>query len=362
MYGGTERDLQLLAVSRVAAAIERKRSLLQHVFRIDPRPQKRVLDQLATDLSMLPQDVEDCFFSMRQETSLLHRKRKVVDAPCGCARKCRSVNLPLAALSDGFPSNPMSNSSSVATSRVPSVDSTEDMDMHLAAEEAVAEIDAHAIDHAARNGEHDRATLTGVHDLIALKGEVSTASTASANQAVAPSRPLDGDALALATLHRFGRVQVIMEADAPYKVASVSQGWERLCGIPAAHVKGKTLSMLQGPLTNGDAVTKLVDAARQKMTASVPLVNYNHIGQPFEHVVYVDPLCDPSGETRYIQATSLVVQAPGEFERPSELRKDEELKFMFAKAHMLMLVSREEYTRICARAGSMQVLPCHRDC
>lgn len=368
LAGFTEREFQELAESRVEEAIQKKRNLIHHVFRINPRPEKRVLEKLATDLDMRLQAVEDCFATMRQDSSFLQRKRKSLDSP-DSVRKYRT--LPLAKFSDS-PSSPVSNSSSVATSRVPSMDCAEDMDKRLAVDEATADVERTATP-IAQDDEDDNATLTVGLALIALKGQACNASvdqepevdctpTLRATQATSPTRHLDGGALALATLERFGRVQVIMEADAPYRVVSVSQGWERLCGIPAAAVRGKTLSLIQGPLTACDAVAKLVGAASNKVSESVCLINYNQVGQPFEHVVYVDRLEDPNGVTKYLQATSLVVQAPGEYERPSKFGKDDELKLIFAKAHVLMIASREKYSRLGTLAGAVQVLPCHRDC
>ena len=95
-------------------------------------------------------------------------------------------------------------------------------------------------------------------------------------------------ALARGTLQHLGRVQVVLEPTPPYRVVSASAGWERLCGFPAAAIRGGTLAPIQGPWTDRAAVAKLVHAARNQEAAAVCLINYDHLRRAFEHVVYVD--------------------------------------------------------------------------
>jgi len=108
-----------------------------------------------------------------------------------------------------------------------------------------------------------------------------------------------------------------MSARAPYPILQASRGWEKLCGVRSHMARGRTLSMLQGPLTCPHAVTTLVDAARLRTGGGARLVNYNARGEPFEHDVRVTILRDPSGKALALQATSVVVQPPGTFVAPS---------------------------------------------
>jgi len=150
-------------------------------------------------------------------------------------------------------------------------------------------------------------------------------------------------ALARGTLQHLGRVQVVLEPTPPYRVVSASAGWERLCGFPAAAIRGGTLAPIQGPWTDRAAVAKLVHAARNQEAAAVCLINYDHLRRAFEHVVYVDMLRDPSGVTQYIQATSLVLQPPGTCVQPSRFDADDSVEKAFTHAHMLLLASWVEY-------------------
>jgi len=53
-------------------------------------------------------------------------------------------------------------------------------------------------------------------------------------------------------------------------------------------------------------------AVREQTPVSVRLTNYTKSGEAFVHQLSCEPLRDPSGETKCFQATSLVLQAPGE--------------------------------------------------
>ena len=132
-----------------------------------------------------------------------------------------------------------------------------------------------------------------------------------------------------------------METDAPFRIVTVSRGWERLCGFDASQMRGQTLSVLQGPLTNRAAVRRLVDAAHRHEPTSARLVNYSRTRLPFEHEVFVDLLRDPSGAPRYLQATSLVLQPPGEGMRPSDGADGAQQPRVGSAAHLMMLSSRE---------------------
>jgi PAS domain S-box-containing protein len=121
------------------------------------------------------------------------------------------------------------------------------------------------------------------------------------------------------TLKKFGGiVQVITEATPPYRALSVSPGWQQLCGYSHDDVLGRPLTLIQGPGTEPDALRALMRAVGMQMLVSVRLTNYTKSGVPFVHQLSCEPLRDPSGETRCFQATSLVLQAPGETQRDDD--------------------------------------------
>eukprot|EP00962_Isochrysis_galbana_P007546 scaffold2041_cov110-Isochrysis_galbana.AAC.5 len=76
-------------------------------------------------------------------------------------------------------------------------------------------------------------------------------------------------------------LQVITEAAPPYRVLSVSPGWERLCGYSGAEAAGRTLHFLQGPETPRAPIEALMSAVRQSRPALVRLTNYTKTGAPF---------------------------------------------------------------------------------
>ena len=49
------------------------------------------------------------------------------------------------------------------------------------------------------------------------------------------------------------------------------------------------------------------------LRTQVPIINYTAAGEPFEHEVHVDVLKAPHGAVMAFQATSIVLQRPGEF-------------------------------------------------
>jgi len=52
---------------------------------------------------------------------------------------------------------------------------------------------------------------------------------------------------------------------------------------------------------------------------TVRLTNYTKRGELFVHQLSAEPLCDPSGVTKCFQATSLVLQPPGESDRSPQI-------------------------------------------
>jgi len=125
------------------------------------------------------------------------------------------------------------------------------------------------------------------------------------------------------TLHQFGSlVQVITDGAPPYRILSISTGWEKLTGYHRNEVVGATLKILQGPATEPEQLQTLMRAVHMEMPAAVQLTNYTKFGEPFVQQLFVEPLRDPSGLTRSYQATSLILQAPGEVTPKPEPQTD----------------------------------------
>jgi PAS domain S-box-containing protein len=115
------------------------------------------------------------------------------------------------------------------------------------------------------------------------------------------------------TLKQFGGVvQVIAEVFPPFRILSVSSGWQQLCGYTRDEVIGRPLMFTQGARTEPEALGALSRALNLQMAISVRLTCYAKSGLTFVQQLSCEPLRDPKGETRCFQATSLVLRAPGE--------------------------------------------------
>ena len=66
----------------------------------------------------------------------------------------------------------------------------------------------------------------------------------------------------------------------PFEIVSVNPAWELLCGYSAAEVKGKSLKILHGPLTDKASLNEMIEnLAAGKERALAKVVNYNKEGK-----------------------------------------------------------------------------------
>jgi len=82
---------------------------------------------------------------------------------------------------------------------------------------------------------------------------------------------------------------VVTEPMPPFAIVAASRGWLQFCGFDAKEVKGRTLSMLQGPATERVVAAKLVSAAHQGVATDAVLVNYTKHCLAFRNHVRVHP-------------------------------------------------------------------------
>ena len=73
---------------------------------------------------------------------------------------------------------------------------------------------------------------------------------------------------------------VVTEPTPPFAIVAASRGWLQFCGFDAKEVKGRTLSMLQGPATERVVAAKLVSAAHKGVATDAVLVNYTKAPTP----------------------------------------------------------------------------------
>ncbi len=84
---------------------------------------------------------------------------------------------------------------------------------------------------------------------------------------------------------------VLTRAQPPYAIVWASEGWLGVCGYSAAEVLGRDLKLVQGPGTDRQALGRLMAAVRAQVgVEGIPLVNYDKHGQPFQHLLSVEPV------------------------------------------------------------------------
>jgi len=114
-------------------------------------------------------------------------------------------------------------------------------------------------------------------------------------------------------------VQVITHPAPPYHVVYVSKAWQQLCGYSAEEAVGRTLHLIQGPLTCKQKLQDLKKALENDGSPTVSLVNYTAKNVAFSHQLHVEPLRDTCGVVQFLQGSSsdicLLGPAPGAEER-----------------------------------------------
>lgn len=84
---------------------------------------------------------------------------------------------------------------------------------------------------------------------------------------------------------------VLTRAQAPYPIVWASEGWLDVCGYSTAETIGMTMKLIQGPGTDRKAIGRLMEAVRaQTAVEDIPLINYDKRGQPFQHLLSVQPV------------------------------------------------------------------------
>ena len=87
---------------------------------------------------------------------------------------------------------------------------------------------------------------------------------------------------------------VLFSGSHPYPVMDVNAAWLVACGFVRGDVIGKTMNIIQGPLTERDRVDKLMQAIKDRQPYRVSLTNYTKQKAPFTNNLTVAPM-DASG-------------------------------------------------------------------
>jgi PAS domain S-box-containing protein len=95
---------------------------------------------------------------------------------------------------------------------------------------------------------------------------------------------------------------VVTRPTAPHTIVTVNAAWTDLCGYTAAEVMGKSLSMLQGNMTNTQLAASTVEQANAKKWVDMYLVNYKKNGSPFTNHLSLKevPLSEDEPNVRFL--------------------------------------------------------------
>ena len=114
-------------------------------------------------------------------------------------------------------------------------------------------------------------------------------------------------------------MQVILSGEAPYQIVWASEAWLKLVGYSNDEACGKTLKLVEGPLTSQASVEQLTRAIRAGSAVRVAMTYHARSGRAFSHEMRVEPLKDSLGLVQCFQVTSAEVHflkaeaAPGQY-------------------------------------------------
>ena len=115
-----------------------------------------------------------------------------------------------------------------------------------------------------------------------------------------------------ATLPNDTRAVVITEAQMPFRIISVNDSWEKLCGYTQNQCRGMSLECIQGPETNQSAVASLMAHLLKGEEAGTLLTNYSKDGRKFHNRLRVGPLKNDSGMITHFVGVLKEVNEHGE--------------------------------------------------
>jgi PAS domain S-box-containing protein len=97
-------------------------------------------------------------------------------------------------------------------------------------------------------------------------------------------------------------------------VVYVSDAFESHTGYSRAEAIGRSLSFLQGPGTEPEAVVRFQDLIARRVPGTVRITNYRRDGTPFTHLCELRPVFDSNGMATHFVA----VQRPGKPTEPAD--------------------------------------------
>lgn len=139
-------------------------------------------------------------------------------------------------------------------------------------------------------------------------GGCTSASQASSTSQASRAQPLSSAEASDMQAAADSYVQVILSGEAPYQIVWASEAWLKLVGYPNDEACGKTLQLVEGPLTSQASVDVLMTAIRAGQALKTQMIYHARSGRAFSHEMRVEPLKDSRGLVQCFQVTSADVQ------------------------------------------------------
>ena len=92
----------------------------------------------------------------------------------------------------------------------------------------------------------------------------------------------------------------ITMAETPHLIVYVSPAWCRVCGYTAEEVRGRNARMLQGAMTDQDAVSGFMLKVGRRQCCSMEVCNYTKGGVPFTNYMTAYPLTTDGRVTHFM--------------------------------------------------------------
>lgn len=153
--------------------------------------------------------------------------------------------------------------------------------------------------------------IPDLHDADVSFGRETEADDFFSHPPIFHEEPLPHN-LAEASIADDPRAIVITEATMPFRIVSVNDSWEKLCGYSQNECRGHTLEMIQGPETNRSAITALMAQLLKGEEAGTVLTNYSKNGRKFHNRLRVGPLKNDQGLVTHFVGVLKEVNERGE--------------------------------------------------
>lgn len=117
----------------------------------------------------------------------------------------------------------------------------------------------------------------------------------------------------------------------PTRIVFVNDAFEKLTGYSKAEAVGKTLPLLDGPLSDANELKALNEAVRQQKAIKLTLLHHKKDGEPFWNDLSINPIFNEEGQLQYWVSIERDVTAAKIKELQAALKSEIGLQFSLQK-------------------------------